>query len=359
MARMLLRIAIALLGLCLASTLVEAQAVETAPIMGSQSTEEVVAQPADDTYRILVIGDALGGGLAAGLSRMAEPEPRFEIFNRFQETSGLARPEVYDWPASLPKIMEGKEFNAVVVLLGAYDRQAIREGDFRLVFNTPEWTASYEARIDELLDVLNGAGLKVFWVAIPPMGDAKYEADMKVVAALQKQEVLGKGQVYVDLRSAFLTPDGEYTDKGPDETGEVSRLRSRDGIAFLRLGNNRFGQLLLAEIKRVIGTGQVESTPQIESTPTISPKVDLPSPEIAVVPLFGQDNGDGSFVAFQPDEKLISELAKVVAGDIIVKAISRSDIVPGSEAEKLFILGQAQPAPAGRFDDFSYVKPAP
>ena len=85
--------------------------------------------------------------------------------------------------------------------------------------------------------------------------------------------------------------------------------------------------------------------------------MDLPSPEIAVVPLFGQDNGDGTFVAFQPDEKLISELAKVVAGDIIVKAISRSDIVPGSEAEKLFILGQAQPAPAGRFDDFSYTKP--
>ena len=349
---MLLRLAIATLSLLLASTLVEAQAVETAPIMGSQSTEEVVAQPVDDTYRILVIGDALAGGLGAGLSRMAEPEPRFEIVNRFQETSGIARPEVYDWPASLPKIMEGKEFDAVVVLLGAYDRQAIREGDFRLVFNTAEWKAAYEARIDELLDVLNAAGLKVFWVAIPPMGDAKYEADMKIVAALQKQEVLGKGQVYVDLRSAFLTPDGEYTDKGPDETGEVRKLRSRDGIAFFKQGNNRFGQLLLAEIKRVIGTGPVETAP------AFTPKVDLPSPEIAVVPLFGQDNGDGSFVAFQPDEKLISELAKVVAGDIIVKAISRSDIVPGSEAEKLFILGQAQPAPAGRFDDFSYVKPA-
>jgi hypothetical protein len=348
---MFLRLAIVFLGLFFASTLVAAQTVETAPIMGSQSTEEVAAQPVDDTYRILVIGDALAGGLGAGLSRMAEPEPRFEIVNRFQETSGLARPEVYDWPASLPKIMEGKEFKAVVVLMGAYDRQAIREGDFRLVFNTSEWKAAYEAKIDELLEVLNAAGLKVFWVAIPPMGDAKYEADMKIVAALQKQEVLSKGQVYVDLRSAFLTPNGEYTDRGPDETGEVQRLRSRDGIAFLRLGNNRFGQLVLAEINRVIGTGQ------IETAPTSSPKVDLPSPEIAVVPLFGQDNGDGTFVAFQPDAKLISELARVVAGDIIVKAISRSDIVPGSEAEKLFILGQAQPAPAGRFDDFSYTKP--
>jgi len=350
---MLLRLAIIVLGLSLAGASAQAQSVETAPLMGSQSTEEEIVQPVDDTYRILVIGDALAGGLGAGLSRMAEPEPRFEIVNRFQETSGIARPEVYDWAASLPKIMEGKEFNAVVVLMGSNDRQAIREGDFRLAFNTPEWKAAYEVRIDELLEVLKSAGVKVFWVAIPPMGDAKYEADMKSIAALQKQEVLGKGQVYVDLRSAFLTPDGEYTDKGPDDTGEVQRLRSRDGVAFLRLGNNRFGQLLLAEIKRIIGPGAIDATPEL------SPKGDLPSPAVAVVPLFGQDSGDGTAFTFQPDEKLISELARVVAGDIIVPAISRSDIVPGSEAEKLFILGQAQPAPAGRFDDFSYVKPTP
>src|SRR3990170_3917045 len=292
---MMLRLAIASLSLFLASTLVQAQAVENAQIMGSQSTEEIVQQPVDDTYRILVIGDALAGGLGAGLSRMAEPETRFEIVNRFQETSGIARREVYDWAASLPKIMEGKEFNAVVVLIGANDRQAIREGDFRLVFNTPEWIAAYEARIDELLDVLNGARVKVFWVAIPPMGDAKYEADMKIVAALQKQEVLSKGQVYVDLRSAFLTPDGEYTDKGPDDTGEVRKLRSRDGVTFFKQGNNRFGQLLLAEIKRVIGTGQ------IDTTPTITPKVDLPSPAVAMIPLFGQDTGDGTSFTFQPD----------------------------------------------------------
>ena len=55
---------------------------------------------------------------------------------------------------------------------------------------------------------------------------------------------------------------------------------------------------------------------------------------------------------------MISELSQVLAGSIVVPAISRSDIVPGSEAEKLFILGLAVQAPAGRFDDFSYTKPA-
>jgi hypothetical protein len=347
------RLITASLGLFLSCTFLQAQSFENAPIMGSQSTEQVIQQPVDDTYRILVIGDALAGGLGAGLSRMAEPETRFEIVNRFQETSGIARPEVYDWAESLLKIMEGKDFKAVVVLLGANDRQPIREGDFRLVFNTPEWTAAYEAKIDQLLDVLNGAGVKVFWVSIPPMGDAKYDADMQILAALQKQEVQSKGQIYVDLRGAFLGPDGNYTDKGLDDTGEVRKLRSRDGVTFFKQGNNRFGQLLLAEIKRVVGAGQ------IETTPAFTPKVDLPPPSaVAVVPMFGQKNVDGTSVTFQPDEKLISELSRVLAGNIVVPAISRSDIVPGSEAEKLFILGQAQSAPAGRFDDFSYTKPA-
>src|SRR5882672_7644346 len=109
---MLLRPVATVLGLILASSLVQAQEIVNVPIMGSQSTEEVSQQPVDDAYRILVIGDALAGGLGAGLSRMAEAEPRFEIVNRFQEVSGIARPEVYDWAASLPIIMEGKEFDA-------------------------------------------------------------------------------------------------------------------------------------------------------------------------------------------------------------------------------------------------------
>ena len=350
---MLPRLVIASLGLLFSCSLLQAQEVVTVPIMGSQSTEAVSQQqPVDDTYRILVIGDALAGGLGAGLSRMAEPEPGFEIVNRFQEISGIARPEVYDWASSLPIIMEGKEFDAVVVLLGANDHQAIRSGDFRYVFNTPEWTSAYKAMTDKLLDVLKAAGVKVFWVSIPPMGDAKYEADMQVLAALQKQEVQSKGAIYVDLHGAFLGPDGNYTDKGPDDTGEVRKLRSRDGVTFFKQGNNRFGQLLLAEIKRAIGSNQFETSPPAQ--PAIVP----PSAAIIVVPMFGQKNIDGNSVTFQPDGKVISELSQVLAGSIVVPAISRSDIVPGSEAEKLFILGLAVQAPAGRFDDFSYTKPA-
>jgi uncharacterized protein len=98
-------------------------------------------QPAQETQRrVLVIGDGLAGGLGAGLSRMAEADGAFEVVNRFQEASGLARPEVYDWSVYLPNIMQGKGFTDVVILIGTNDRQEIRSSNFRYAFNSPEWT---------------------------------------------------------------------------------------------------------------------------------------------------------------------------------------------------------------------------
>jgi hypothetical protein len=324
----------------------QAQTIVEIPIMGSQSTETPVEQPVDNTYRILVIGDALAGGLGAGLSRMAEAEPGFEIVNRFQEVSGIARPEVYDWAENLPNIMEDKNFNAVVVLIGSNDRQSIRAGDFRYVFNTPDWLAAYRAQTDRLLDVLKAGNVKIFWVAIPPMGDALYDADMKLLTSLQKQEVEARGATFVDLRAAFLNPDGTYTDTGPDDTGEIRKLRSRDGVTFFKQGNNRFGQLLLAEIKKNMGVAPAEGAPQ---SVTITP-----SPSAESLPMFGQDLGDGNVAVFQPDKLANADAARLAVNNAFV---SRADIVPGSMAEKLFVDGEAPKAPAGRFDDFSYVPP--
>ena len=50
-------------GLLLASLQAQAQEIVTVPIMGSPSTEEQHQQPVNDAYRILVMSDALAGGL--------------------------------------------------------------------------------------------------------------------------------------------------------------------------------------------------------------------------------------------------------------------------------------------------------
>jgi hypothetical protein len=344
---MIMRAVIAFLIFAAAAAMAAAQDVlPEQPAFGSEMDSE--------TLRILVIGDALGGGLGAGLTRMADLETGFEVTNRFKEESGVARPEVHDWGVALPKLLEGNQFDAVVVLLGSNDRQAIRDGEQRFEFDTPEWVAAYKVRTDRILDALLAAGVKVYWVSVPPMADPEYDAAMRKIADLHKQRVEARGANFVDIRKTFLNPDGSYSDSGPGDDGTIRRLRSRDGVTFYKQGNNRLGQLVLAAIKEGMTK---EVAPQ--DTEVAAGKGDRPP--LPKMPLFGQAAADGAAVTMRPEDVKVADLMPksnlVLTGPGAKLAGLRAIVVRGSAAEKLFSVGQMPPPPAGRADDFSYVPP--
>ena len=332
---------ICVLFLCLVPGFTAAQ--DKGPLIGSQATDpqpELVAPALNDgVYRILVIGDSMAGGLGAGMARMVAGDPGFEIVSRFNESSGLTRPDFYDWADSVPKIMDSKNFNAVVVLIGLNDRQDIRSGDARYDFNSPEWVKAYQANTDALIAALLAQNVKVFWLGEPPMGDPAYDADMKTVTAIQKERVAAKGAIFIDTQKMLMSADGKYMDFGPDDTGEPRKLRQRDGVTFFKQGNNRFGQLILAAIKDQ-SNGPVPDV--------VAPVAILPTTPVTG-PIFGQDDANG--LALLHGSADLVATANSSAAPVVVAQ-------PATMADKLFITGEAAPAPLGRFDDFSYVAPA-
>ncbi len=335
------------------------------PILG-QGELPIAAPPvasADDSMDILVIGDALGGGLGAGLTRMAEEGKALSVTNRFNESSGVARPEVYDWPGAIPRLVEGKDFDAAVILLGSNDRQDIRLGQFRYAFNTPEWSEAYKLQAGQLLDALKAAGVPVYWVSIPPMAEPAYNTDMMALNDHIKNTVVAKGEQFVDVRPSLLGADGSYTDRGPDETGALRKLRASDGVTFFKAGNNKLAQLVLAAIE-TRGAAPVAAA---NSAPVPDASVETrPSS-----PLLGQSLGSGEFESIESGDILVAmvDLAKkqasLTAEKIDTAAQTQAPKVniievvaaPGTAAEKLLTSGVAESAPTGRFDDFSYVAP--
>ncbi len=317
---------------------------EQTPLIGSQATEPatplIIPLPVvnETVTRILVIGDSMAGGLGAGMARVALGDDTVQVVSRFNESSAITRPDVYDWAAAIPKIMDGKEFNAVVVLIGLNDRQDIRGATGPLKFNTPEWIASYQANTDAIVAALAAQNVKVFWLGEPPMGDAAYDNDMKTVTALQKARVVAKGATFIDTRPAFSNPDGSYLDFGPDDTGEVKKLRQRDGVTFLKQGNSKFGQIVLAAIKAggVTPPAAVVVTPDpvVAAAPALGPEI--PGP------VFGQQDANG---------------ADVLLDSAAIIAMAANPSSAPSSVDRLFKVGQSSVAPAGRFDDFSYVAP--
>jgi uncharacterized protein len=344
----MMRFVLAFIFLVAAPWLVIAQ--DQAPLIGGQAIEQptdlVAPSLNDGVERVLVIGDSMAGGLGAGMTRMAAGDSTIEMVSRFNESSAISRPDVYDWAAAVPKIIEGKNFNTVVVLIGLNDRQDIRTNEGRLAFNSPEWTKAYQANVDAVMDALKAQGVKVFWLSQPPMGDALYDADMKMISALQKDRVVAKGAIYIDARTPLLNSDGTYMDFGPDDTGEMKKLRQRDGVTFLKQGNNKFGQIILAAVK----TGAA-------SQPPTAPAIDISAPVAATdtTPMFGQVDGNGQDVLHNSGDVVVTASATAS----VPVAIEAGPVKAKSEAAtKLFSTGEVGMTPAGRFDDFTYVAPA-
>jgi hypothetical protein len=296
--------------------------------------------------RVLVLGDAIGGGLGAGLTRVAEASGEYEVSNRFNEQSGLARPEVYDWTATVPKILGSNAYDVIVLVLGANDTQPIRqEGGARIPPGTPEWADAYAARVDGLLSELSASGARIVMVGPPPMRDPEYDAAVRDIAAIQRARAEARGLTFVDLRPELSGPDGRYAETGADDTGTIRRLRGRDGISFYKAGNNRMGQIVLAAIE----SGEGPAKPGNESV----------AEDARQVPLFGQVLMDGEAYVVQPEGVTANAVMLTAAGldsEAALKALR--DIAPeGSAAAMLFRRGEAPPAPRGRADDFA--APAP
>ncbi|MBG1233126.1 SGNH/GDSL hydrolase family protein [Aestuariivirga litoralis] len=326
--------------------------------------------PPDDTRRVLIIGDQLAGGMGSGLARMAQGagEPVL-VTNRFNESSGLARPEIYDWAAAIPKMIEGKNFTSALVLMGLNDRRDMRDANGAMLkFGTPEWDTLYKTRIDAVIDALAGQNIQVLWMGEPPMGDPALDADMQNVTALIKERVEAKGAGFVDLRTPFLGPNGGYAQRGPDDTGADRQLRESDGVTFMKVGNNRLGQAALQALKSgpappaspVVATPDVTAPAAPAQTPPAQTAA-VPTPPAAPVddqgPIFGQE-GDDNAVASTGSKDINAAVEKEKA---IKKAASESIIgvaaAKGSSAEALFTKGIAPPPPTGRFDDFTAATP--
>ena len=158
-----------------------------------------------DIYQVFVLGDSLAAGLWSGVSRMIDGDMRISLNGRYKEDSGLSRPEYYDWNDALPKILASNQIDIAVVMIGSNDAQAIRDGADALCLRHAGMAGRpISEQVDKLMASLKAAGAAVYWVEMPPMQAAKYDASMKVIAAIHDERAKAAGIRFVETRTALL-----------------------------------------------------------------------------------------------------------------------------------------------------------
>ncbi|HSO95088.1 MAG TPA: DUF459 domain-containing protein [Acidimicrobiia bacterium] len=202
--------------------------------------------------RLWIGGDSLGDTPGSSLIDQLSSNKAVGIIGPVDThiSTGLARPEVFNWPAFLKTIVTNDQPNAVVLTFGANDDQSLTGDGGGESFGSPAWQTEYRRRLGGLMDTVTGAASHpvLFFVGIPPVRDmARFSADYVLINNLINAEAQARaGRVYyVDSVSALGTAAGGYTDGLPNPDGSVVQVRAADGIHFTRAGGDRVAAKIL------------------------------------------------------------------------------------------------------------------
>jgi hypothetical protein len=189
-----------------------------------------------------------------------------------QIATGLARPEIFNWPAHLKEVTDSLHPRVIVLTIGSNDDQSLTGapgGGTVGPFGSAEWEAEYRRRVGGLMDQVVSSGQMLVWIGVPPIRNFdRSEQHYKVLNEIYKSEAAKRpGRVlYVDIYSMFLDPGGGYADYLPSESGEQIKVRADDGIHFTRAGGNRIAGKVIETLDHTFDLRSQSAT-----TPTSAP----------------------------------------------------------------------------------------
>ncbi|MCA9689297.1 MAG: DUF459 domain-containing protein [Nannocystaceae bacterium] len=209
--------------------------------------------------RVLILGDSLAAtGFGALLEKRLAAHPDIECFRKAKSSSGLARPDFFDWMGEAKRQVDARDPHLVVVIIGGNDGQDLTTQSGkgkRVQWKTDEWGAAYGERMDEFLTTIAGEGRQVLWLGLPKMGLASFEKKLELIRAVQAERVAGLGArgTYVDTIPLTSDDSGELLQVADVGSKKRQKLRADDKIHFTMAGSAYFADQVYPEVLQALG----------------------------------------------------------------------------------------------------------
>jgi uncharacterized protein len=205
---------------------------------------------------IFVAGDSLSFEFGTSLYRIATSEHVYRAAGDgtvdFKVSSGLARPDYFNWPAELSHQVAVLNPQMVVLMLGSNDNQPMLAPDgHTYAFATPGWIREYHRRVGAVMDQLIARNRWVVYVGVPIL--ATRNNQWPIINTVIEQEAAKRARaVYVDSFTLFQDPNGKYTQYLPNAAGQLVQVRTPDGIHFQRAGGDLLAHKTLDVMEHTI-----------------------------------------------------------------------------------------------------------
>jgi lysophospholipase L1-like esterase len=188
--------------------------------------------------RVVVVGDSLAAGLGYFAERVFRPR-LVRVSRQGRISTGLARPDYFNWPLAMRRIVDAFDPDLVIVMLGENDHQSIQtvSGQSLAQLGTPDWPAAYRDRVLQLMRIATSRGAKVVWAGLPMSSRGDWEEHSQRMNAIYELAAgISPNVAYFDAWERFRSPrTGGYT-AYLREGNRFILIREGDGLHFNAIG---------------------------------------------------------------------------------------------------------------------------
>ena len=162
--------------------------------------------------RILLIGaSSIQFHLGTELERLLSSYPDLTVLRLGKLSTGLTRPDVFDWPAKLRELCASFHPDLVIANFGGNDAQSMVLPDGRIArFGQPEWEQTYVARLRDIVGIGRQASARVVLLGMSTTRDPVLSRRMGRVNELTQEAARAAGADYLSIWDLGADARGQY-----------------------------------------------------------------------------------------------------------------------------------------------------
>jgi hypothetical protein len=219
-----------------------------------QSAPDLVFHPVPKKpFSLLVVGDSLSISLGEQLELYFSKHADRVDFQRLGKvSSGLARPDFFDWEQNLDELVSTYRPTLVVIMMGTNDNKPLKRGPRTFPFGSEPWRREYRSRLQRLYDICRSRNppVRVLWVGAPIMRDSTFAHELRFINRTIETWCRGLPACeYVSTWTTLADRHGNFAESFEDEeTGRSISIRTKDGVHLAPHGSYLLAQAAIKAI---------------------------------------------------------------------------------------------------------------
>ncbi len=266
----------------------EELAAQEAADAANEAAKRVPVLPAatpEAPLKLWVGGDSITQTFGTSLQRVALGTGVFTTTLDYRVSTGLARPDYFNWPEHLVRDVLPNGPQVMVIMFGANDAQNMIGTDGKVLerFSEP-WMAEYRRRVAATMDLLKAPtnDRLTIWVGALPVGPGTKVPGQDQMNHIYWTEALSRPWIqYFDSWPFFSNDDLVFSANLPNADGVVRGMRQKDNVHLSTVGGDRLSWAVIGRIGTIvdISAGKVTPPPAQAPPPSLVERSEIP-PEV-------------------------------------------------------------------------------